>query len=76
MLIELDEYYNFASVTFDLEGQLQGQKGQRLIFLLKSPKSRLGSRKMYLLLQFSTEATILLHDDAVLVGAYGDSTEF
>ena len=32
-MIELDEYYNFALMTFDLEGQGQGQILKRLFFM-------------------------------------------
>ena len=56
-LVELDEYYNFVIMTFDLKGQSQGQKVKRLTFY---GKSRLGSLKMFLLLQFSTECIGLL----------------
>ena len=52
MLIELVELYNFALMTFDLEGQGQGQISKKSIF---RPKSRLISRKMLLLPQFLRE---------------------
>ena len=76
MLIELHSLYNFASVTFDLEGQTQGQKRKRLIFVGETPKSRLVSRKILLLLQFSTEAINIVAYGSPLVGVYGVSTDF
>ena len=60
-------------MTFDLEGQGQGQNRERWV---KLQKLRLGPLKMYLLLQFSTEGIHIPEYGSPLLGAYGLSTEF
>ena len=66
MLIELVELYNFAIVTFDLEGQGQGQIGKKSIFRQKSP---LVSRKKHHLPQFLIESHNIPYHGRPLVGA-------
>ena len=66
MVIELVELYNFASMTFDLEGQGQGQIGKKSIFW---EKWRHLAGKMLLLLQFLMQSHKILHDGRPLVDA-------
>ena len=57
-------------MTFDLEGQGQGQNPKRLL------KSAPVSRKAYFSWQFSSEGPNILGYGSPIVGAYGVSTEF
>ena len=73
MVIELVELYNFALLTFDPEGQGQGQTDKKPVFRLKS---RLGARQMLFFPQFLMESHNISHNGRPLVVAYRVYTEF
>ena len=66
MVIELVELYNFALMTFDLEGQGQGQIGKKSIFRQNDDWAR--AKKLFLL-QFLMESHNISHDGRPIVGA-------
>ena len=75
-MIELDEYYNFALMTFDLEGQGQGQILKRLFFLWILWILWLSLRPSLFREYIWSEWPNILHNGSPQVGAYGVSTEF